>query len=505
MTDPAIVPVKPDLMLSGGGQVVFPRRRTRLRGIVRWLVIVVCLMAMAGAAVLCVVLVQAQRTPREWAPYLRQRALRHGAGIVDPVDLLARWLIHADRLVRPDPATLPALLGASADRSGTEPGGRVRIVDSVPELRQAVADAQPGDVIRLQAGRYRVSGNPILFTQAGTATAPITLRAARLGEAVVESDIVETFKVLAPFWRFENLIMRGVCRDHTLCEHAVHVVGGATDTTFRNNRFEDYNAHLKINGENGLWPDRGVIEGNSFTDTAPRQTRNPVTPIDLVGASFWRISGNIITDFVRGFDGAATYGAFFKGAGENNVMQRNLVICEWQLNRVPGQHVGLSLGGGGTDLAARRDQGHTGFEQIGGVIRDNLIAFCSDDGIYLNHSARSVVDHNTLLDTAGIDARFVESSGSATANIIDGTLRGRDGGSLQQFENVRPFLLWLFAGVHPQRWFFRDPVRLDLRWRDKPALLSDGEPRIDLCGRRRGIQSLPGAFEDFAACTNPVQ
>jgi parallel beta-helix repeat protein len=246
-----------------------------------------------------------------------------------------------------------------------------------------------------------------------------------------------------------------------------------------------------------------VIEGNTFTDTAPRHTRNPVTPIDLVGASFWRVSGNIITDFVRGFDGPTTYGAFFKGAGEGNIMQRNLVICELNLTQAQGQHVGLSLGGGGTDMAARREQGHTGFEQIGGVIRDNLIAFCSDDGIYLNRSARSVIDHNTLLDTAGIDVRFSESSGQVTGNLIDGMLRGRDGGSLRQADNARPFLLWLFAGVHPQRWLFRDPGRLDLRWRGKAAPLSDSEQRTDLCGRLRASRSPPGASEDFAACADP--
>jgi len=503
MTDPATAPAKPAVRLSGDGQVTFPERRSRMRGLVRWSVILVCLVAVAGATGLGVVLTQAQRTPREWAPYLQQRALRHRVGIVGPVDLLVGWLIHADRLVAAEPATLPALLGASADRSGPAPGGRVRVVDSVQGLRQAVASAQPGDVIRLRPGRYHVSGDPILFTQAGTAAAPITLRATRLGEAVMESDTVETFKVLAPFWRFENLTMRGVCQDHTLCEHAVHIAGGATNTAFRNNRFEDYNAQLKINGEGGLWPDRGAIEGNTFTDTAPRQTRNPVTPIDLVGASFWRVSGNIITDFVRGFDGTATYGAFFKGAGTDNVMERNLVVCEWRLNQVPGQHVGLSLGGGGTDLAARREQGRTGFEQIGGVIRDNLIAFCSDDGIYLNRAARSVIDHNTLLDTAGIDARFGESSGLVTANLIDGAVRARDGGSLRMSDNVRPFLAWLFVGVHPQRWLFRDPGRLDLRWRGNPALLSNSEPRIDLCGRRRASQSPPGAFEDFAGCADP--
>ena len=294
--------------------------------------------------------------------------------------------------------------------------------------------------------------------------------------------------------------MRGVCGDHSDCEHAIHIVGGATDVLIRNNRFQDYNAHLKINAEDGRFPDRGVIEGNTFTDTAPRATDNPVTPIDLVAASDWRIRGNIIADFVRANEGRATYGAFVKGAGEGNVMERNLVVCEWRLRGVAGEHVGLSLGGGGTDLYARRELGHSGFEQIGGVIRDNLIVSCDDDGIYLNRAARSLIDHNTLLDTAGLDARFVETSAIVTANIVDGSVRVRDGASLRAQDNVSPFLLGLFAGWHPQRGYFSDAATFDLTWRKDPDGVPDIDPRPDLCGHQRSDQSAPGAFDDFARC-----
>ena len=312
--------------------------------------------------------------------------------------------------------------------------------------------------------------------------------------------MVETFKVSAPFWRFENLSMRGVCDNHSDCEHAIHVVGGATDVVIRNNRFEDYNAHVKINAEDGRFPDRGVIEGNTFTNTAPRVTENPVTPIDLVAASDWQIRANIIADFVRGDDSRATYGAFVKGEGEGNVIERNLVVCEWKLRGVAGEHVGLSLGGGGTDLWARRQQGRSGFEQVGGVIRDNLIASCDDDGIYINRAARSVIDHNTLLDTAGVDVQFVETSATVTANIVDGAVRARDGASLRAQDNAAPFLLGLFAGWHPQRNSFSEPASLDLTWRKEPVRLSDSDPRVDLCGRQRDRLSAPGAFDDFSRC-----
>ena len=267
---------------------------------------------------------------------------------------------------------------------------------------------------------------------------------------------------------------------------------------------ESTTTDTKINGEDGQFPDHGVIEGNTMTDTAPRVTENPIAPVDLVAANEWVIRGNIITDFIRapGKGGEPPYGGFVKGEGEGNVLERNLVVCEWKLRDVPGERVGLSLGGGGTGMPFRRMKGLSGFEQVGGVVRDNLVAFCSDDGIYVNRSARSVIDHNTLLDTAGIDVRFIESSATVTANIVDGAIRKREGSSLQSWDNAMPFLPGLFAGLHPQRSLFRDPAALDLAWRKAPPPLAETEPRADLCGQERGPASPPGAFGDYAACLN---
>jgi hypothetical protein len=63
-----------------------------------------------------------------------------------------------------------------------------------------------------------------------------------------------------------------------------------------------------------------------------------------------------------------------------------------------------------------------------------------------------------------------------------------------------PFRLGLFAGWHPQRDYYRDPATLDLSWQAPPEALPDTEPRVDLCGHRRGDSALPGAFEAYADC-----
>jgi hypothetical protein len=500
MTDPTIARPRPTRYTRGKKVDVRPKKRSAWRWIAGLTAVLLPVGVIAGVAVLW----RMDRTPREYAEQLQRPEAGGQPVLGGAANLLADLLNRVDRLARPATVILPESLGASASRSGDIPDGHLRPVSSLQELSDAAASALPGDIIQIQPGTYHFSGRAIHFSRPGTAEDPIVVRAARLGDVVIESDGVETLKVTAPFWRFENLSMRGVCADHSNCEHAFHVVAGASDTVIRNNLLVDYNAHIKINAEDGQFPDHGVVEGNTLTDTVPRVTENPIAPVDLVTANEWVIRGNIITDFIRapGKGGEPPYGGFVKGEGEGNVLERNLVVCEWKLRDVPGERVGLSLGGGGTGMPFRRMKGLSGFEQVGGVVRDNLVAFCSDDGIYVNRSARSVIDHNTLLDTAGIDVRFIESSATVTANIVDGAIRKREGSSLQSWDNAMPFLPGLFAGLHPQRSLFRDPAALDLAWRKAPPPLAETEPRADLCGQERGPASPPGAFGDYAACLN---
>jgi hypothetical protein len=137
---------------------------------------------------------------------------------------------------------------------------------------------------------------------------------------------------------------------------------------------------------------------------------------------------------------------------------------------------------------------------LGGILRDNLIAACNDDGIYLNKAARSDIEHNTLLDTAGIDARFVETSASIVDNIVDGTIRIRNEAEASGQGNDRPSVLGLFVGLHPQRNYFAHPELLDLTWRAEPAPASAISQGMDLCGVPRTATAPPGAFIDYKSC-----
>jgi hypothetical protein len=412
---------------------------------------------------------------------------------------VTHWLRTANALDAPDDMKLPTWVGADEAHDGVLPPGRLRSVNTIEMLRQAIDSAAPGDVILLQPGVYRISGNYLKLRQPGTADAPITLRAPRLGLATLESDQAEAVNVAAPYWHFENLVLRGVCGDDTACDNGFHIVGEARSTVLSNVRVEDFNAQIKINGEYGKFPDGGRLDHVSLIDTHGRKTASPVTPIDLVAANGWVIQNSLIADFVKVGGNAVSYGAFAKGASRGTVFTRDVVLCQWRLRAAGSQSIGLSFGGGGTEPALTRDGGRSGYEHADGVMADNLIAFCSDDGIYLNRAANSVVRHNTLIGTSGIDARFVETTADLEGNVVDGAIRARDGALFWGEGNEAGTLTGMFLGRNPVRALFVDPARFDLRWRRLPVLVKP-DPGVDLCGAAWTDPAPAGAFQDFRTC-----
>jgi hypothetical protein len=439
--------------------------------------------------------------PRSLGPYLERRASGHNPFIVETGVLLNRTLTRLDRGDPPFYAVDGLRIGAQSI-TPTQPashGGSIRLVSSSTEAVEAIGHARPGDVISFMPGSYRFQRS-IAARHAGTDQLRITVRAEHLGTVFLEFEMTEGFVVSAPYWTFENLNIRGVCRSHSDCEHAFHVVGKGSHFTARNNRIEDFNAHFKINGTGDGFPDHGLIEQNTLSNRSVRQTLNPVTLIDLVAASHWTIRGNLISDFSKGDSDKISYGVFAKGGGSNNLLEQNIVLCEHRLQGLHGQRVGMSLGGGGTGKPYCRDR-RCITEQDGSVIRSNLIAFCSDDGIYINRAATSKVLHNTLIDTGGIVVRFAESTADVNGNLVDGAIRTRDGGVVRDLDNLESGTARLYFGSHPVRDLYADSATLDFKWRSGPPRRAAQQSlQTDLCGTPRPPRSAYGAFEDFAAC-----
>lgn len=470
--------------------------------------------ALAAAALLVTALAAAVAVqvvgvaPRLLGPYLERRASGHHPLIEATGRALSRVLIWLDRgelSPRPEyPAwALPPRVAAAA----TAEFARVVLIAEAQQLASILIDARPGDALTFAPGTYRFSGRGITVHRAGRADAPITLRAAQPGSVTLEFDLLEGFHVNAPHWVFENLTIVGTCRDHNACEHAFHVVGSATHVVIRNNVLREFNAHIKINGSGGRYPDDGRIEGNRIFNTAPRVTAAPVTPIDLVAASGWHIEGNLIADFIKAGGDLTSYGAFAKGGGAGNVFARNVVLCEHRLRGAErgrghkGRRVGLSFGGGGSDPRGCRE-GRCAVEHERGVMRDNLIASCSDDGIYINRSAQTQLVHNTVLDTAGINVRFGESAARIEGNWVDAPIAARDGATVVARENRSESLPPMYAGIAGLFSPFANDAELDLRWEVAPPRRTGlAEFGIDLCAFRRPAAPVLGAFDDISRCT----
>lgn len=475
-----------------------PRRRRRWLG---WIALAFAGLVAATTAAVHVVGV----APRLLGPYVERRASGHHALIESTGRTIARVLLWLDRGVlgpRPDyPAwAVPPRAAAAAEPAFAR---EVHITDA-RQLPSILIESRPGDALTFAPGTYRFSGRGITVHRAGRADAPIALRAAQPGTVTLEFDLLEGFHVSAPHWVFENLTIVGVCRDHSACEHAFHVVGGATHVVIRNNVLRDFNAHIKINGSGGRFPDDGHIEGNRIYNTAPRATDAPVTPIDLVAASGWRIEGNLIADFFKAGGDFTSYGAFAKGGGAGNVFARNVVLCEHRLrgeNGGKGRRVGLSFGGGGSDPRSCRDR-RCSVEHERGVMRNNLIASCSDNGIYINRAAQTQLVHNTVLDTAGINVRFGESAAQAEGNWVDAPIAVRDGATLVDRGNHAASPLSMYLGLARLSSPFANGNELDLRWSGAPPRRT-GSPDagIDLCAARRSPAPAFGAFEDIDRCT----
>ena len=133
-------------------------------------------------------------------------------------------------------------------------------------------------------------------------------------------------------------------------------------------------------------------------------------------------------------------------------------------------------------------------------MRSNLVASCSDDGVYLNSAAATRMEHNTIIDTGGVQVRFAASSADIEGNLVDGGIRSSDGGVLRLNDNRSTGIALLYAGYHPSRSVFVNAGDFNFAWRGQAPRRSVASNAPDLCGTSRPAKPAYGAFEDFAPC-----
>lgn len=381
-------------------------------------------------------------------------------------------------------------------------------VTNVAQLGAAISAAQPNDVILLDDGVYESTG--FSCTVSGTSSTPIVVRSKNPGGATVRFNALEGFKVSGDHWRFENLVVQGVCPQDDDCEHAFHVIG-ASGFVLRGSKVSDFNAQLKVNARNdaGAWklPHAGLIEGNEIFDTRARNTSNPTTKLNIDSGDDWIVRANVIHDFQKNGGDDTSYATFLKCGGQRGIVERNLVMCARDF--AGGTRLGLSFGGGGCApqfCQPSFDASVPCIEHTDGILRNNVVANCTDVGVYVNKSPNSRILYNTLIGTAGIDFRFAESTGEARGNVLEGIVRNREGSTAVFANNLASVTPATFAG-----WYV-DPLKGNLTKKgDLSPLVGQGTAVAlvtdDFCGRARVAPFDLGALQHSlgdCASTPPV-
>lgn len=312
----------------------------------------------------------------------------------------------------------------------------VKVVATPAELGEALRAARPGDTVELRPGEYTLNRRINLRT-AGTREEPIVLRARIPGSAVIQSRRTTGFKLNAPYWEIRDLDFQGDGRGN----HALHIVRSSDHVVIEGNRFRNFHAAIKANGEGDprRFPDHVKIRRNVFVNDAVHTTRWPVVAIDIVGGQGWRIEENFIADIAQGTRGRHGSPGFVKGGATNAVFDRNLVICEWR--HTGERRIGLSLGGGGTNpgVLDRREIGGCEAcpETVNSRMTNNIILNCPDEpGLYLNRARDALVANNTVFNAYGIQGRFPETRATITDNLVTGSVWARDGAELKTQGNI---------------------------------------------------------------------
>ena len=436
----------------------------RLTRLTTWVVLLTALLAAAATAFLTMTpvgrylwLEANSRSPQELVRYLKRRLEGHNkleALLLPPLHAAQR---HFER--EPPEGPLPTLGKGQQDQALNDTiQGIVQTVrvDTPQAIRQSLKEATAGTRIVIAPGYYPFDRNLDLGHD-GQAGAPIVLSAEAPGTVWLEFVQLNGIVVNRPHWVFENLDIRGTCANPSYCEHAFHVVGRGAFATIRNNRITDFNAHIKVNGFGGNWPDHGLVAFNSLSNSSPRSVYAPVVGFDLVGANHWRVQDNVVSDIVHTAAKQTTYGIYMKGASEGGRIERNLVICSTRDISSPGIRVGISFGGGATGPQYCRDGSCESYEHRLGLAVNNIVAHCNDTALDVNQSSQILLAHNTLINTSGVATRGALAQANFYGNLYEGVAKARDGSRLAvEFnEKLAPDLAFTYTDGLLLNWQLR--------------------------------------------------
>jgi hypothetical protein len=352
------------------------------------------------------------------------------------------------------PSTLLTDLAASNACSPLPPPSSNTVnVSTVDQLESAVNNAASGTTILVADGTYNLDGVYLRFD-----TPNVTLRSASGNrEAVILDGNYQTTEIV------QIATSNVTIADLTLREalyHPIHVM--STDDADTNNTLI-YNVHvidpgqqaIKINPvEGGYYTDNGVIACShiELTDAGREQVWNIngscyTGGVDAHQSRDWVIRDNLIEGFWCAND-LAEHGIHLWRTCRDPIVERNVLR-----NNARGIGFGMATDGTGRTYPDDACPYTTGYvDHYRGVIRNNFISaddpnlFNSDGGfdcgICLWNACSVQTFHNTVYtaDTANtfssIEWRFANTRVELTNNLVNHTMRERDGAIATQSGNL---------------------------------------------------------------------
>ena len=356
-------------------------------------------------------------------------------------------------------AVLTVLTLAATTRLGAEscpvlppPAGSVVTVSSVPALQAAVNGAAPGVTIQVAPGHYNLDGVYLRITAPG-----VTLRGQGGDREAVVLDgnyiTTEIVQVVASNVTIADLTLRAAYH------HPVHVMPSATAT----NGTLVYNVHIvdpgqqaiKVNplSPGGPYADGGTVACSriELTDAGRTHIRDDCYTggIDVHAGRDWTVRDNVIEGFWCA-SGLSEHAVHFWRESRDTTVERNVL-------RDNARGIGFGLDDSGTVARVWVDApcpaaGGSYVDHFGGIARNNAISahaaglFASeygfDCGVCLWQACGSQVLHNTVwsgdpaASFSSVEWRFANTSATVTNNLVNVTLRERDGAEATLAGNV---------------------------------------------------------------------
>jgi hypothetical protein len=351
-------------------------------------------------------------------------------------------------------ASIAANIAASSACSPLPPpSGSIVNVSTVSQLESAVNSATSGTTILIADGTYNLNG---VYLRVDTPN--VTLRSASGDrEAVILDGNYQTTEII------QIAASNVTIADLTLREayyHPIHVV--STESSYTNNTLI-YNVHIidpgqqaiKINPvPGGYYTDNGVIACSHVELTSAGRAQVWAINgscytggVDAHESRDWVIRDNLIEGFWCA-SGLSEHGIHFWVTCRDPIVERNVLR-----NNARGIGLGMATSGTGRAYPDNACPYTTGYvDHYRGVIRNNFISaddpdlFASssgfDCGICLWNACSVQTFHNTVYTAnpgstfSSIEWRFANTRVELTNNLVNHTMRERDGASATQSGNI---------------------------------------------------------------------